>query len=346
MAEKPPATDTMSHSPQEARPSEAPDTAATGVDARARELLARAEGEAQAALALLFDAVAPPGDARAHVRAGFDALAALARHRAGDGGDVDPVPLGDLRASFSSHAPAWLGPAADAALRHVEESEGDTADRESLRAHARGLVEAVRAAEAELFGPEHRRQELRLWRRRLGMVLLALLPVIVLLAVFPPDYREGPWRAEYFENRKFEGEPHVRRDGDLRFKWEDSSPLYDLPEDGFSARWDTCLVLDRAYEIAFQLVSDDGARLYVDGELVVDNWGTHAERSRGGKVPLEPGLHHVHVDYFEAKHNAMVSVAASLRGERPDSLPTRLLRYPGDEIDPDDPCAAVRADLP
>jgi hypothetical protein len=337
-----------SHTAPAAEPSGSPGVPSGspgGFDPRARELLLRAEGEAQAALALLFDVAAPHEDAGDHLREGWEALARLARlRRAAIEADEIEDPATELR----THAAGWLGPRAEAALQAsaapLADASGDP--RATLTTHARGLVDAVRAAESELYGAEHRRQEMLAWRRRLGMIVLALVPVIVLLALFPPDYREGPWRAQYFENRTFEGEPHVRRDGDLRFKWEDSSPLYDLPEDGFSARWDTCLELDRAYEITFQLVSDDGARLFIDGELVVDNWGTHAERSRGGKAALEPGLHHVRVDYFEAKHDAMISLAASLRGERPDSLPTRLLHYPGDEIDDDDPCAAVRAALP
>ena len=339
--------------PSHASPSEKPPTAAASIDPHARSLLSRAEGEAQAALALLFDVAAPEGGARAHVRAGFSALARLARMRAGephDEGEGAEMQTGDdAAAALRTHAPGWLSPRAEAAARAVSTSpEAEIAGdpRTILTEHARGLVDAVRAAEADLLGAELRKGERRAWGRRLGMVLLALLPVIVLLAVFPPDYREGPWRAEYFENRTFEGEPHVRREGDLRFKWENSSPLYDVPEDNFSARWDTCLLLDRAHEVTFQLVSDDGARLFVDGDLVVDNWGPHSERSRGGKVALEPGLHHLHVDYFESKHNATVSLAASLRGERPESVPSRLLRYPGDEIDDDDPCAAVRAEVP
>lgn len=306
------------------------------------EALAAAEGEAQAALAILLDVAAPVWAAGPHLGAGWAALARAAATRDGDELEDGVEPAEILRA----RAPRWLSPAAESALvASAGDARPQEADRGTFRTHARALVDTVRAAEAEIFGPDIRRREVRTWRRRAAMALLAAMPVIVLLAIFPPDYREGPWRAQYFGNRKHEGEPEIRRDGDLRFKWDDASPLSDLPEDGFSARWDTCLQLDAPHTIAFQLVSDDGSRLWIDGALVVDNWGTHGERSRGGKAELDAGLHHVRVDYFEAKHDAMVSLSASLRGERPDSLPVRLLHYPGDEVDDADPCAAVRAGL-
>ncbi len=50
----------------------------------------------------------------------------------------------------------------------------------------------------------------------------------------------------------------------------------------------------------FSLMADDGAMLYVNGRLVVDNGGMHAPRTRTGYVELDPGEHTVRVDYFQA----------------------------------------------
>ncbi len=45
--------------------------------------------------------------------------------------------------------------------------------------------------------------------------------------------------------------------------------------------------------------SDDGSRLYIHDELIVDNDGSHSARTRYGNVALEAGLHPIRIAYFE-----------------------------------------------
>lgn len=48
------------------------------------------------------------------------------------------------------------------------------------------------------------------------------------------------------------------------------------------------------------LASDDGSRLFLHGELLIDNGGPHPRQELGRKVRLEKGLHPIRIDYFEA----------------------------------------------
>jgi len=50
----------------------------------------------------------------------------------------------------------------------------------------------------------------------------------------------------------------------------------------------------------FRLTSDDGSRLLIDGELVIDNDGLHSATERTGRIALEKGLHRLEVGFFEA----------------------------------------------
>jgi PA14 domain len=54
-----------------------------------------------------------------------------------------------------------------------------------------------------------------------------------------------------------------------------------------------------AGEHTFRLSSDDGSRLYIDDQLVINNDGVHSEISVGAKLKLEAGLHRVRVTYFQ-----------------------------------------------
>jgi hypothetical protein len=59
------------------------------------------------------------------------------------------------------------------------------------------------------------------------------------------------------------------------------------------------LVTSQRGEHGFEILSDDGARLYVDDQLVLDNDGQHPPRSARGSAMLEPGRHRIRVGYFQ-----------------------------------------------
>jgi hypothetical protein len=49
----------------------------------------------------------------------------------------------------------------------------------------------------------------------------------------------------------------------------------------------------------FKLNSDDGAKLYIDGQLVIDNDGQHAPTAKEASVYLTAGEHALTIDYFQ-----------------------------------------------
>lgn len=61
-------------------------------------------------------------------------------------------------------------------------------------------------------------------------------------------------------------------------------------------------------DYGFSLNSDDGANLYIDGELVIDNDGQHPPRERVGAAHLIRGVHEIRVPYFQGPryHVALV----------------------------------------
>lgn len=49
----------------------------------------------------------------------------------------------------------------------------------------------------------------------------------------------------------------------------------------------------------FEIVSDDGAKLFIDDQLVVENDGRHPPKSARGAAALTPGPHRIRVAYFQ-----------------------------------------------
>jgi len=114
------------------------------------------------------------------------------------------------------------------------------------------------------------------------------------------------WKGEYWNNRALSGLPRVvRNDAILDHNWGDGSPDPQLPADSFSARWTRTLTL-AAGTYRFRLAMDDGARLWVDDRLVIDEWRDGAYRELTVDVPLAGGAHSLRVEYYESAGQARV----------------------------------------
>jgi hypothetical protein len=71
----------------------------------------------------------------------------------------------------------------------------------------------------------------------------------------------------------------------------------------------------------FKLVADDGAMLYIDGQLIVDNDGIHSPEARRGSVRLAGGIHTIRVPYFQGPRH---TVALLLEVAGPDDKTSRV----------------------
>ena len=57
----------------------------------------------------------------------------------------------------------------------------------------------------------------------------------------------------------------------------------------FSVQWRGYVVPDKTEEITLWTRSDDGVRVYLDGELVIDNWTDHPVTTDRVKLRVEAG---------------------------------------------------------
>ncbi len=114
------------------------------------------------------------------------------------------------------------------------------------------------------------------------------------------------WRGEYYGNRDLSGTPVlVRNDVSVDFNWGSDAPATSVPTDGFSARW-TRHVEFEAATYRFHTLADDGVRLWVDGNLLINAW--YDSRLYSGVVDysMVKGAHSVEVEYFEHTGEALI----------------------------------------
>jgi hypothetical protein len=125
-----------------------------------------------------------------------------------------------------------------------------------------------------------------------------------------PQHSDAAWRGEYFNNMNLAGPPAlVRDDAALDFAWGYGSPAPGvINPDYFSARWTRYLdVAPGKYRVNVR--GDDGYRVRIDGQTIVDRWFPQGATPFGFEVNLSSGHHLVEVEYFEQLENAQLQAS-------------------------------------
>ena len=124
------------------------------------------------------------------------------------------------------------------------------------------------------------------------------------------------WRGEYFPNKGLTGSPVLlRTDSSIDFNWGQGSPGNAVPVDRFSARWSLTLGF-AAGNYRFYANADDGVRVWVDNQLVIDAWyNQKVSNAHSSDRVLTDGLHDLRIEYYENDGGAEIRV----RWERLDT---------------------------
>jgi hypothetical protein len=124
------------------------------------------------------------------------------------------------------------------------------------------------------------------------------------------------WQGEYFDNITLSGEPVVvRNDKVLDFNWGVNAPAPGLPPDNFSVRWVRDLYLPGGPHTFFVAV-DDGARLWIDGNLLIDEWHDGTAIYSADTV-VQEGLHSVTMEMYEHLGGAQARMWWDLHTDEP-----------------------------
>ncbi|WP_246200106.1 PA14 domain-containing protein, partial [Salirhabdus euzebyi] len=124
---------------------------------------------------------------------------------------------------------------------------------------------------------------------------------------------DNTWLGEYYSNNNLEGTPYVMggKNGlskikSIAFNWGLKSPYYKIPTDNFSARF-TKKADFSAGTYLFSVNGDDGFRVYLDNQLIIDAWPNTGLREKRKTLEVSEGEHEIVVEYFEGAYAANVS---------------------------------------
>ena len=121
---------------------------------------------------------------------------------------------------------------------------------------------------------------------------------------------ENGLKAEYFTNKNLEGKPdRIMVDKIINFSWDWHGPFEDFPKDNFSVRWTGFIKVDKTGRYTLDVASDDGARLYLDDKLVIDDWTDHALVTNSYTTELKANQYYkIKLEYYENGGGAIVKL--------------------------------------
>jgi hypothetical protein len=117
-----------------------------------------------------------------------------------------------------------------------------------------------------------------------------------------------------------------RVDPTIEFTWTERSPGPGVPLMNYSVRWTGQIMIETSGEYALYTESDDGARLWVDGRRLIDDWVMHGVEARSAKVTLVRGWHDIQLDYLQLEGDAEVRFLWQPPGGERTVVPPAFLR--------------------
>ena len=125
-----------------------------------------------------------------------------------------------------------------------------------------------------------------------------------------------PWRDLIME----------RIDPTIDFNWGDLSPDPSMNPDGFTVRWTGMLTVPTSATYTFETNTDDGIRLWIGGQQIIDNWTDHGATLDSGDIALQAGRQYeIILEYYENGGGAVCELSWESPTITQEAIPSQYL---------------------
>ncbi|MFT3787509.1 MAG: PA14 domain-containing protein [Tepidisphaeraceae bacterium] len=133
-------------------------------------------------------------------------------------------------------------------------------------------------------------------------------------------------RAYYYNNETMTGEPVTRVDPTLNFKWGLNAPTAGIAADHFSAVWSGQVTAPTSGTYTFYYTTNNFGRLWIDNQLVVNNWKSHGDTTDVASIELVAGQSYdFRAEFADATSDATVRLEWLVPGEARTVVPAGVL---------------------
>ncbi len=113
----------------------------------------------------------------------------------------------------------------------------------------------------------------------------------------------------YYDNVDFTNPKLVRKDATINFDWGSAAPDSALEATTFSVRWNGEVQPQYTGTYTFYTTADDGIRLWVDGQRLIDDWQDHSATEKSGTISLIAGQKYpIKLEFYENQGVASVKL--------------------------------------
>ncbi len=135
-------------------------------------------------------------------------------------------------------------------------------------------------------------------------------------------------QAAYFNNKNLSGKPVLERtENKINYSWTKGTGIEGLGKENYSVRWSGVIRPDATGEYEFSVGGDDGYRLFIDNELVADEWKIGSFRNSSVKKRLEAGKEYdIRFEYFQEGGGAAAALIWEYKDKKQDTFVERLNR--------------------
>lgn len=136
-------------------------------------------------------------------------------------------------------------------------------------------------------------------------------------------------KGEYYNDMALTDLKMTRTDANINFHWGEGSTVASIQPDHFSVRWTGTIKPRFTETYTYDMASDDGVRLWINGQLIINKWVTQASVLSSLPIKMTAGQsYNIQVEYFENGGGATAELQWSSPSQKKEVVPQSQLSPP------------------
>jgi len=137
------------------------------------------------------------------------------------------------------------------------------------------------------------------WMKRVILPAATFIVSLILMFFIVESGSNRGLLASYYNNISLE-EPSVveKIDEKIDFVWGRDAPYSNINGE-FSVRWEGRLKIHKTDDYSFSILSDEGARLFLDDKIIINTWFNPTRlMENSNDIFLKKGFHKIKLEYY------------------------------------------------
>jgi hypothetical protein len=143
------------------------------------------------------------------------------------------------------------------------------------------------------------------------------------------NYGAQGLQADFYNSLDYTTPALTRTDTTVNFEWHSAAPGPGVNADNFTARWTGYVTPRYSQTYTFYVQADDGLRLWVNGQLLIDKWIDQGWTEWSGQIALQAGQRYsIKLEFYEHWGGAIAKLLWSSPSQPKEVIPASQLMPP------------------